>query len=472
MSGTFDVSRDEILRGSIPRVVLVLSIPLVVQNLFAIAQLVVDLFWLGRYSSESVAAVGLVTPVFNILIAAVLFTPFVGTQILVSQRYGEEDDYGAKLAAFNGIVLALGLGLLGGLVGYFGAPTMIGFVDSLHPGDTDTEVFPLAIAYLQLLSLGLFLGAVSDVSEAAFIGRGDVRASLYLNVVAVSVNLTLDPFLIFGLGPFPELGIEGAALASICGYGSGVLLAVFFVSRGRAGGIVSTGAARLERETLAAVADIGFPTAVQNAGQKTVHLVLIVLVFASGGAAAVLAYTVGGRIASLASVPANGIQNATQSIVGQNAGASNEKRVDLTTLTAAAFGVTILAVAAFVQFVAAESIVTFFVPKATGEERALAVDYLRILAISYPAIGAIYMFRAGFNGLGQTRISLGSSLLEYWITRLPLAGIGVFYVGMGPHAVFWAVTISTVVAAIATATYYGYRRWRMYASRESDATPA
>lgn len=149
-----DVEREDVLEGSIVKVLVGLSIPLVGQTLFSILQAVVDVFWLGRLGGDAVAAVGLALPVLNILIAGVLFAPMVGTQVLVSQRYGDGDDRQARSVAFNGLVFAAVIGLAGGLLGYLGAEPFVESFVAISPGVAEGDVLELAIRYLQVVSLG------------------------------------------------------------------------------------------------------------------------------------------------------------------------------------------------------------------------------------------------------------------------------------------------------------------------------
>src|SRR6056297_21350 len=201
-----DVSREEITDGSITRALLVLAAPLVAQNLVQVGQQVIDTFWLGRLGEDSVAAVGL-----NFPITALLLASFVGitiaTQVLVSQRVGGEDPSGARRAAFHGIVLSLGIGVvLTVLVSLLAADVVALF-------GVESSVADLATTYLATYALGFPLMASSDAIEMGFVGWGDSRAALYINVTAVVVNVVLDPVLIFGYGVpgFEGLAIQGAA---------------------------------------------------------------------------------------------------------------------------------------------------------------------------------------------------------------------------------------------------------------------
>ncbi|EMA43153.1 MATE family efflux transporter [Halococcus saccharolyticus] len=449
----FDLSPEEITEGSLARALVTLAAPLLVQNLVLVVQQAVDLFWLGRLSSTAVAAVGLALPILALLFALTITAPFVGTQVLVSQRIGGEDVPAARRTAATGLGLALVLGVGGGAVLWASARPLTDLL-TLAQGGAGGEVTRLATVYLGVLALGLPFAAASDAVEGAFIGWGDSRAPLYISIATVAVNLGLDPVLIFGWGPAPALGVQGAAFATVAGYGAGLTLALGLALAGRNGGMYSRAAARFDRDELRELLDVGAPVAGQGAVRQVVRVLIVAIAFAAGGAAGLAAYTVGARIASIAFVPAIGLQQATQSVVGQNLGAELPERARRATYLGVAIAAVGLGVIGAIQWFVPTAIATTFAPELTDRALAFSVDYLRILAYGYPAIGVAYIFEAGFNGARRTRTSFVATVLQFWAVRLPIAaGAGVL-LGVGIDAVFWAVTISNISAAIGLALYY------------------
>ncbi|WP_137286680.1 MATE family efflux transporter [Halorussus salinisoli] len=444
-----DVSREEITDGSLVRSLLFLAAPLVVQNLVQVAQQIVDTFWVGRLGGEAVAAVGVNFPVIAFIYsaAAVVFT---GTQVVVSQRAGADDITGGRRTAFHGLTLAFfGATALAVLV-IVGADTIIELVLS---GD---EVTALAATYLGTYMFGLPSAVMSDALEGGFVGWGDSRAAMYINVTSVVVNIGLDPFLILGWGPFESMGVRGAAMATAIGYTAGFLLALALFLRGRDGFVLTRETISFELDEYREILDVGVPTGAQRGLSQLVRVLIIALVSAVGGAAAVAAYTIGARIASVAFIPAQGLSGAAQSIVGQNLGANNPGRARRTTWVGAAIAAVGLTIAGSVQWFAPELLVNAFVVDMSQRGFELTVDYLQILVLGYWAIGAMYVFNAGFNGARRTKVSMVAGMLKYWGVRLPIAAIGALWLDFGVHAVFWAVTISNVVGAIGAGLYYYY----------------
>ncbi len=445
-----DVGRDDIVDGSLPRALVILSIPLVAQNLVQVANQVVDIFWLGRLSENAVAGVGLVIPLIGVLYA-LGYIPFVGTQVLVSQRVGSDEYPAARRGAFNGLSLALIGGVVAGAVVTSAAGPLVGL---LRP---DPAVTRFAVPYLATYAIGLPAFFLADTMEGSLVGFGDSRGAFYLNVVAVSLNVILDPILIFGLGPIPQLGVRGAAIATILGYVVGFLLAVGLVIRGRKGLLVTRAACRLRPTDLSEIGRIGLPSSGQTLGRHSVRVLMVGIVSAVGGPAGLAAYTVGARIASVAFIPAHGLQQAAQSMVGQNLGADRPGRARRTTVVGVAIASGSLAVVGAVQWLVPGLLTATFIPDASALSAALTIDYLRILAYGYPALGAIYVIAAGFNGARLTRTSMAITLLQYWAVRLPIAVVGAFTLGLGVHAVFWAVTLSNIIAAVGGGGYYWWR---------------
>jgi putative MATE family efflux protein len=451
-----DVSREDITDGSILRSLLLLATPLVLQNVVQFAQLVVDALFLGRVGETAVAAVGFVYPLTSVMLAVIVM-PFVGTQVVVSQRVGADDESGARRVAINGVALALAVAVpvLAAVVlaGPWLVDTAVAF---LNPTD---GIAGLASIYLVTYALAVPLIAVSDTLEGAFVGWGDSRAALYVNVVAVAVNLALDPILIFGWDALgvPAYGVQGAALATAIGYGAGMLLVLAFALGLRDTFTLSRSDLAFDADAWRELVDVGYPNSLQRVSKDGVKVAMVALVFYAGGGAAMAAYTIGVRVSAIAWIPASGLQQAAQSVVGQNLGAGKPSRARETTWTGVAIAGIGLGAVGVVQWFVPETLATLFIPGVSGDALRFTVAYLQILAVGYWAIGASYLLQGGFNAARRTRTSLVASLAQNWGVRLPIAVVGGVLLGGGAIAVFWAVTLSNVAVALGLAAYYRYQ---------------
>lgn len=297
------VSREDITEGPLARALVVLALPLIAQNLVQIANLVVDVFWLGRLSENAVAGVGLVIPLLGVAFA-MLYVATVGTQVVVAQRTGEDDIPGLRRAAVNGLGLSLTIGVVvGGLTAAL-TPLLVG---ALNPSKT---VMAFAIPYMTVYALGFPVMFTADALEAGLIGVGDTRGAFLLNAIAVGLNIVLDPILIFGWFGVPALGVSGAALAAVIGYGVGLAFGVALGRAGRQGLRYTRDALQFDRPTLREIIDVGLPNAGQSIGQQAARVAVVGIVSAVGGAAGLAAYTVGTRVATVAVIPAVSLQQA------------------------------------------------------------------------------------------------------------------------------------------------------------------
>jgi len=449
----FDVSSEEITEGSLPRALLFLSTPLVVQQYVVVLQQIVDVFWLGRVSEDAVAAVGLVAPLVGLLSLATS-VGIIGGRVLVAQNVGAGDEAEARRAGFHATALVGAANVVLAALVYVFAADVVGL---LNPGEA---VLPLAATYLTVTTFGRIFGGMSDAIESGFVGWGDSRASMVVNVAAVLTNVVLDPFLVVGWGVpgFAGYGIFGAAAATAIGYVVGFCVAVAGLRVARTSFTIHRRDVGFDAGTARELLAVGVPKAGQEGGRQVARLVVIAIVSGVGGSAGLAAYTVGARISTAAFVPAAAVGSAVSSVVGQNVGAGKASRATRATwlaTAATAGGMGLLGVA---QLFVPGAIAAVFAPTLAGDALAYTVTYLEILAVGYWAFGVIYPVQGGFNGAGKTQVSMVATLLQYWTVRLPIAVLGayVFVLAVPVHAVFWAITLSNVVAAVGVAAYFWY----------------
>ncbi|WP_348606867.1 MATE family efflux transporter [Halobaculum rarum] len=458
----FDVSPEEITEGRLGRALAFLSIPIVAQQLAVTAQSIVDVLWLGRLSGEAVAAVGLVAPLIGLMTAAVGGV-FTGEHVLVSQRIGDDDERGASRAVFHALVAGVAVMLAMVLIANAFGRHLTALFD---PG---AEVARLGAIYLGTMAVAYTVSTVSDVFEYGFIGAGDSRTPLLVNLLSIGISIGLDPVLIFGYGPIPGFGIAGAAYATAIGFGVGALVMIAAARSGHRGFTFHLDAVSLDREEFRELVSVGVPKIGQGVARQVARLVVVAIVSLTGGAAALTAYTIGARIATVVFVPAAAIGSAGTTLVGQNLGADKPGRATRATWLGVGVGAIGLGAIGVVQYLLPEAVATLFVPGIAGEALTLTVAYLQILAFGYWALGAIWTVEAGFNGAGRTDVSMYATMLQYWGVRVPIAAIGAFVLGWGALGPFWAVTISNVVAAVGLVGYFRYSTGEGLHDRAADS---
>lgn len=447
-------SERNLTDGSLFRNLLFLSLPLLGQNAARVAQKVIDLFWLGRLGQDAVAAVGLVGPLTSLLTVLVVLGPFVGTQILVSERFGKGDERGARRMVFTGLTLVSVFGVAVGALMYVSSEPFVRLIVGLQGADVSSDMVMMASTYFAVYALGIPVFAASDIFEAGFVGWGDSKASMYINVLSVVGNIVLDPILIFGYGPIPALGIFGAALATVLGAFMGLLLGIALTVSGRRCTPLSWQAVSFDIGEYRELLEVGLPRTGQAVTRQVARLTMVGLVFAVGGVAGLVAYTAGNRIVSLVMIPARGIRQATQTIVAQNLGAKKSDRaIRMVWISVGTVFVLFTLLGAF-QWFKPDLLLLTLIPETEGRAFDISISYLRLLVYSYPALGAFYMYQAGFDGAKQTQVSFVASLVQMWGLQLPLAaGVGLL-LDSSIITVFWMIVVSYVVAALALGVYF------------------
>lgn len=286
-----------------------LSVPLVAQNVVEVASTVVDVFWIGRLGGRTVAAVGLAAPVFSLLLILTIGVPYIGTMIFVSQRI---DNDGARRAAFNGVVLGAVLSLVVGGVAVLAAPATVALLVEVRPGPTSATVAAMTVRYLRILAVGLAFASVNDAIEGGVRGprrlpRGAVRQRRHGRD---DPRGRPAPDLRVRVGTRP--GLPGAAVASVLGFVAGLLVALGFVYTGRSGRVLTWSTATVRLEELRQLRRTELSPTAQQANRRIAEIVVVAIVFAVGGPAALATYPVGTRVFSPASIPAQGFQSAAQ----------------------------------------------------------------------------------------------------------------------------------------------------------------
>ncbi|MFC7070182.1 MATE family efflux transporter [Halobaculum lipolyticum] len=458
-----DVSSEEITEGPLGRALAFLSVPIVAQQFAVTAQSIVDVLWLGRLSGEAVAAVGLVAPLIGLMMA-VAGGVFTGEHVLVSRRIGDDDERGASRAVAHALLAGVAVMLVMVAVTAVFGRQLVGLFD---PG---AEVARLAAVYLATMAVAYTVSTVSDVFEYGFIGAGDSRTPLFVNLLSIAISVGLDPVLIFGYGPIPGFGIAGAAYATAIGFGVGAIVMVAAAVWADRGFTFHLDAVSLDIAEFRELVAVGAPKVGQESARQVARLVIVAVVSVTGGAAALTAYTIGARVATVVFVPAAAIGSAGTTLVGQNLGANQPGRATRATWLGVGVGAIGLGAIGVLQYLFPTAIASLFVPGIDGEALALSVAYLQILALGYWALGTIWTVEAGFNGAGRTDVSMYSTMLQYWAVRVPVAAVGAFVLGWGALGPFWAVTVSNVVAAVGLVGYFRYSTGDGLHERAAGAT--
>src|SRR5271163_2687393 len=313
-------SHQDYTAGSLNRSILLLAIPMVLEMVLESLFAVVDVFWVSRLGSNAVATVGLTESVLTLVFAVGLGLG-MSTTAMVARRIGEKDANGAAVAAVQAIFLGLTLSLAMGIPFFLFAPRLLALMGA------SPQIISTGVNYTRIALGGSGVVMMLFLNNAIFRGAGDAAIAMRLLWVSNILNLILDPCLIFGLGPFPKLGVTGAALATFSGRGIGVLYQFYRLGKGTERIHVLVRHVRLNLSVLLRLLRVSLTGILQFAIAHTswIGLVRIVSIF---GSAALAGYTIGIRIVVFVILPSWGLSNAAATLVGQNLGAGHPERAE------------------------------------------------------------------------------------------------------------------------------------------------
>ena len=436
--------------GPINRALGLLAIPMMLEMAMEAIFAVVDIAFVSRLGTNAIAAVGLTEALITVLYAIAIGLG-MGVTAMISRRIGAKDHEEAAQVAGQAIWVGAALAIVIGITGYNYAAELLLMMGAspevLEQGEGFTAILlggSASIIFLFLLN-------------AAFRGAGDAPVALRSLALANAINIVLDPCLIFGLGPFPEMGVTGAAVATTIGRGIGVayLFYYLFTSNGRL-------RCRLRHLAIApAIIRRMLRVSIGGVGQfliATASWIAIMRIVALYGSAPIAAYTIALRLLEFAILPAWGLGNAAATLVGQNLGARKPDRAEKSTWAAARINIVFMTVLGVLMIIFAPQIVSWF--STEPEILRYGTSCLRILGIGYPmyAIGMIVI--QALNGAGDTRTPSILNFICFWLLQIPLAYWLATSVGFGPDGVFLAIVIAESILTILAVLIFRRGKWR------------
>lgn len=437
--------------GPIGRSIIVLAIPMVLEMLMESIFVVADIYWVAKLNNaDAVATVGLTESMMT-MIYAVAVGLGIGATATIARRTGEQDPEGAARAAVQVIFLGLLVSVVIGSLGVIFAPQLLRLMDGspwvIEHGVNFTRVMFAGNASIVLLFL----------INAIFRGAGDAAIAMRVLWLANTINIILGPCFIFGWGPFPELGVTGAAVATTIGRGVGVLFA--FSKLIRSGGRFDIRRRHLKLEP-AIMARLVRLSAV---GTFQVFIGMaswigLIRTISSFGSDAIAGYTIGIRVIIFALLPSFGMGNAAATMVGQALGARKPERAEQAVWKAGFYNLIFLGVVGLIFVLAAPQIISLFT--ADPKISVYGIDCLRIVASGFLFYAYGMVLTQSFNGAGDTWTPTIINLFVFWIWELPLAYVLAIVLGIGPRGVFIAITISFSVLALISAVLFRRGRWK------------
>ncbi len=443
-------SRRNYTEGPIGRSILVLAIPMVLEMAMESIFVICDVFFVARLGADAVATVGLTESMMAIVYTLAMGLS-IGVSATVARRIGEKDPEGAARTAVQGIALGLLVSATLGVLGAIFAP------DLLRLMGASESVIATGTGFTRVMLGGNASVLLLFLINGIFRGAGDAALSMRTLWLANAINIVLGPCLIFGLGPFPELGVMGAAIATTTGRGVGVLFAASQLFRSGSRVHVRRDQVELDGGMMAKL--------IKLSGNGTLQVLIgtaswigLVRLIATFGSSALAGYTIAMRVVMFALLPSWGLSNAAATMVGQSLGAKKPDRAERAVWLAGKYNLMFLGVVGLVFVAFAPLIVSAFTKDVDVAK--FGVDGLRIVAAGFVMYAYGMVMANAFNGAGDTWTPTRLNLICFWAFEIPLAYVLSKTFGMGAHGVFLAIPMAFTSYAILAMLMFRRGGWK------------
>jgi putative MATE family efflux protein len=442
---------QEFTSGNINRAIVLLSIPMVLEMLMEGVFAIVDAFWVSKISVNAMATVGLTESILTLVYSLAVGMSAAATA-MVARRIGEHDPEGASKAAVQATLIAVFISVIMGLPGFIFAEDILRLMGGSESLIAECSGYTRIMFGSNIVIMLLFL------FNAVFRGAGNATYAMWVLFISNLINLVLDPLLIFGWGPFPELGVQGAAVATVTGRSIGVAMQLYLLLRGV--GLVKIVRRHLVivRHTLVRLIQL----AAGGTGQyiiSSASWVFLVRIVSEFGSEAVAGYTIAIRIIIFTFMPVWGLGNAAATLVGQNLGAQQPERAETSAWRTAHFTMLFLVFVSVTLIVIAPYLLPMFNPEQSVVRQ--GVMTLRIFCVSYCIFAYGLVLSQSFNGAGDTRTPTIVNFICFWLIEIPLGYFLAMVMGWEVAGVCWAVAISETLMSIIMIMLFRQGRWKL-----------
>lgn len=441
---------SHILSGNIDRAIFLLAIPMTLEMIMESLFAIVDIFFVSKIGVNAIAVVGLTESMFTITYS-LGWGLAMGTTAMVARRVGEQDIKGASIAAVQSIYLALIISIPIMIAGIFFSENLLrlmGASESLiaeGSGYTKIALSSNLIVILIFLINGIFRGA------------GDAALAMRTLMIANGLNIVFDPLFIFGIGPFPELGIEGAALATVMGRTLGIVYQLYHLNKGK-------GLIKIHKNNWHFKPKIVFRLIKLSSGVTAQFIIssaswiFLMRIMSTFGSIALAGYTVAIRIVIFTLLPAWGFSNAAATMVGQNLGANQPERAEKSVWRTGYFNMLFMGCVMIIFFAFGNNIASFF----SNEQEVVnnASECLRIFAMGYLFYAFGMVLVQSFNGAGDTKTPTIMNLFIFWLLQIPLAYSLAIILSVGSTGVYYSIVIAESTFSVVGYFLFKRGKWK------------
>jgi putative MATE family efflux protein len=443
-------THQDFTQTSIGRAVFLLAIPMVLEMIMESLFALVDVFWVTRLGPNAIATVGLTESMLTLVFSIALGVS-LPTTAMVARRTGEKDPEGAATAAAQSIFLGIGIALVTGLPSMFFAHELLSLMGA------DQVLIAGGHHYTEIVFGGTTVVILLFLNNAIFRGAGDASIAMRVLWFSNLINLVLDPCFIFGLGPFPALGVTGAAVATLIGRSCGVVYQFWVLTNGTSRVRLRARHLRVDPAIIRSLIRVSATGVSQFLIAHTSWLVLVRII-SSFGSLAVAGYTIGIRIFMFIVLPSWGMSGAAATMVGQNLGANKPERAERAVYVTAGYNAIYLVAVATVLIFAPHLLVSFFStdPSVSG----YAADCLRIIGYGNLTYAFGMVMVQAFNGAGDTVTPTLINIVSFWLCEIPLAWFLANRTSMHVNGVFTAIPVANTVMTVISLIVFTRGSWK------------
>ncbi len=442
---------QDFTKGSLPRAIFLLSVPMVLEMIMESVFAVADIFFVSRLGADAVATVGITESIMT-LVYALSIGLAMATTAMVSRRIGEQKPKEAATTAFQAIITGLSISVIIAIPGYIFAEDILRLMGA--SGKMVTELS----GYTKIMFAGNAVIMLLFIINAIFRSAGDAAIAMRVLWIANILNIILDPCLIFGIGPFPELGIKGAAIATNIGRGTAVVYQLFILFNGKRRIKLSWREVQVRFDLIYRLIKISLGGIGQNiiATSSWIGLMRIVSIY---GSEVLAAYTIAIRIIIFSLLPSWGISNAAATLVGQNLGAKQPERAERSIWITGRVNMILMGFISIFFITMPEFFIQLFIQDAKVVE--VGGVCLRILSYGFLAYGLGMVLINSLNGAGDTKTPTLINFLSFWMIEIPLAYFLAIIAGFEENGVFISVVIAEIF--MVSIAYYFVKRgkWKL-----------
>ena len=433
------------------RAILLLSIPAVLEMIMESVFVIVDIFFVSKLGADAVATVGLTESMITIIYAISLGLA-TATTSMVSRRIGEKNPEKASKTAFQAIFTGIIVSLL---IAIPGTIYSVRLLELMGASEIITEQLS---GYTKIMLGGNIVIMLLFIINAIFRSAGDAAVAMRVLWLGNIINIILDPCLIFGLGPFPELGVTGAAVATTTGRGIAVLYQFWLLFYGRKRIQLSIKQLNINVKIITRLIKLSLGSIGQNL-IGTISWIALVRIISVFGSEIVAGYTIAIRIVSFVLLPSWGISNAASTLVGQNLGAKKPERAERAVMATGWVNMILLGVVGLILVLFPSYFISFFIKDKIVLEA--GVECLRIVSIGFIAYGFGMVLVNSFNGAGDTTTPLKINIFAFWCIEIPLAWVLSMRAGMNQQGVFTAIVIAESIMTLTAWIIFRQGKWKL-----------